>query len=91
MEGLSRHSHVVRTLVPGMPVAMLRNATLFAAFGSMYFAVTSMTDAEHRQRFFAPIVDDVERTLAVRAVYLEVVAVVGGRRPPPGDEVTGKG
>ena len=77
--------------VPFAPVALLLNAALLAGFGSMYFAVTSMTDAEHRQRFFAPIVDDVERTLAVRAVYLEVVAVVGGRRPPPGDEVTGKG
>jgi hypothetical protein len=36
----------------------------------MYFAITSMTDADHRQQFFAPIIDEVERTLAVRAVYL---------------------
>ncbi len=56
----------------GVPVAMLRNATLFAAFGSMYFAVISMSDAEHRQRFFAPVLEKVERTLEVRAVYLEV-------------------
>jgi hypothetical protein len=55
-----------------LPAAMLRNATLFAAFGSMYFAVTSMTDADHRQQFFAPIIDEVERTLAVHAVYLAV-------------------
>jgi hypothetical protein len=59
-------------LFPDLPVALLRNATLFAAFGSMYFAVTSMSDADHRRRFFAPIIDDVERTLAVRAVYLAV-------------------
>jgi hypothetical protein len=59
-------------LVPGIPVAMLRTATLFAAFGSMYFAVTSMSDADHRQQFFAPIIDEIERTLAVRAVYLAV-------------------
>ncbi|MEU7530557.1 hypothetical protein AB0A74_32850 [Saccharothrix sp. NPDC042600] len=57
-------------LLPGIPVALLRNATLFAAFGSMYFAITSMSDADHRQQFFAPIIDEVERTLAVRAVYL---------------------
>jgi hypothetical protein len=57
-------------LVPAIPVAMLRTATLFAAFGSMYFAVTSMSDADHRQQFFAPIIDEIERTLAVRAVYL---------------------
>jgi hypothetical protein len=63
---------VYSTLWPQVPVALLRNATLFAAFGSMYFAVLSMTDAEHRREFFAPIIDEVERTLAVRAVYLAV-------------------
>jgi hypothetical protein len=56
--------------VPGMPVALLGNATLFAGFGSMYFAVTSMSDTDHRRQFFAPILDEVERLLAVRAVYL---------------------
>ena len=58
--------------LPDVPVALLRNATLFAAFGSMYFAVISMSDAEHRKQFFAPVVEQVERTLAVRAVYLDV-------------------
>jgi hypothetical protein len=67
---------VYSTLWPQMPVALLRNSTLFAAFGSMYFAVISMTDAEHRREFFAPIIDDVERTLAVRAVYLAVRATL---------------
>lgn len=56
----------------GVPRAMLHNATLFAAFGSMYLSVTSMSDAEHRRQFFAPVIERVERTLAVRAVYLEV-------------------
>jgi hypothetical protein len=60
------------TLLPGVPVALLRNATLLAGFGSMYFAVTSMSDADHRRQFFAPIIDEIERTLAVRAVYLAV-------------------
>jgi hypothetical protein len=57
-------------LLPALPVALLRNATLFAGFGSMYFAVTSMSDADHRRRFFAPILDEIERILAVHAVYL---------------------
>jgi hypothetical protein len=56
----------------GVPSAMLRNATLFAAFGSMYFSVISMSDAEHRRQFFAPLIEKVERTLEVRAVYLTV-------------------
>jgi hypothetical protein len=63
---------VFSELWPAVPVSLLRNATLFAAFGSMYFAVTSMSDADHRRQFFAPIIDEVERTLAVRAVYLAV-------------------
>ncbi|WP_157985043.1 hypothetical protein [Lentzea terrae] len=60
------------SMIPGVPSAMLRNATLFAAFGSMYFSVISMSDAEHRRQFFAPVLEKVERTLEVRAVYLEV-------------------
>jgi hypothetical protein len=59
-------------LLPAVPAALLRNATLFAAFGSMYFAVISMSDADHRRQFFAPMIESVERTLAVRAVYLAV-------------------
>ncbi|MGW6932439.1 hypothetical protein ACWGE0_20465 [Lentzea sp. NPDC054927] len=60
------------SVIPGLPSAMLRNATLFAAFGSMYFSVISMSDAEHRRQFFAPVLEKVERTLEVRAVYLDV-------------------
>jgi hypothetical protein len=63
---------VMMSVIPGLPSAMLRNATLFAAFGSMYFSVISMSDAEHRRQFFAPVIEKVERTLEVRAVYLNV-------------------
>ncbi|KOV79704.1 hypothetical protein [Nocardia sp. NRRL S-836] len=62
----------VMSPVLGLPAAMLRNATLFAAFGSMYLSVTSMSDNEHRRQFFASVLERVERTLAVRAVYLDV-------------------
>ena len=41
-------------------------------FGSMYFSVTSMSDADHRRQFFAPIIDEIERILAVHATYLAV-------------------
>jgi hypothetical protein len=63
---------VYSRLLPSVPAALLRNATLLAAFGSMYFAVTSMIDTDHRHQFFAPIIDEIERTLTVRAVYLAV-------------------
>ena len=60
------------SVIPGVPVALLRNAALFAAFGSMLFAVTSMSDDEYRRQFFAPIIDEIESTLAVRTIYLAV-------------------
>jgi hypothetical protein len=55
-----------------------------AAFGSMYFAVTSMTDADHRQRFFAPIIDEIEHVLTVHAVYLTVRERVPAEPRGPG-------
>jgi hypothetical protein len=56
--------------IPFMPVALFRAAALLAGFGSMYFAITTMTQAEYRREFFEPVIGDVERALAVRAVYL---------------------
>ena len=73
---------VYSTLLPAVPVSLLRNATLFAAFGSMYFAVISMTDADHRREFFAPIIDEIERVLAVRAVYLAVCGAAAKAQEP---------
>ena len=71
-------------LLPGVPVALLCSATLLSGFGSMYFAVTSMSDADHRRQFFAPILDEVERMLAVRAVYL-VVRTASRAKEGPSD------
>jgi len=56
--------------VPFMPVALFRAAVLLAGFGSMYFAITTMTQEAYRREFFEPVIADVERSLAVRAVYL---------------------
>ncbi|GIF67001.1 hypothetical protein Ais01nite_50360 [Asanoa ishikariensis] len=78
-------------MLRAVPVALLKNAAVLAGFGSMYFAVTSMIDAEQRHQFFAPILDEVERVLAVHAVYLTVRNIVlpnapggpGPRQPSP--------
>ncbi|WP_346139209.1 hypothetical protein [Streptomyces coeruleofuscus] len=70
--------------MPELPVAMLRNATLLVGFGSMYVAVTSMTDADHRQQFFAPIIDEIERILTVHTVY--VVLRETAPAPPAGGD-----
>ena len=70
-------------MLPGTdtPLALVKNAALLAGFGSMYFAVTSMIDGEQRHQFFAPILDEVERILAVHAVYLTVRDITKGRAP----------
>ena len=65
-------SQPVPSRIVGVPVALLRNATLFAAFSAMLFAVTSMSDDEYRRQFFSPIIEEIESTLAVRTVYLAV-------------------
>src|SRR5690606_2810420 len=59
-------------VLPWLPVALLRAAALLAGFASMYFAITTMTQTEQRKEFFAPVVADLERLLAVRAVYLNL-------------------
>jgi hypothetical protein len=66
---------------PSVPSALFRNAALLAGFGSMYFAVTSMIDTENRRQFFAPILEEVESTLAVRAVYLAAVSSSSSQAP----------
>ncbi|GAA1854825.1 hypothetical protein [Asanoa iriomotensis] len=88
-------------MLGSVPVALLKNAAVLAGFGSMYFAVTSMIDAEQRHQFFAPILDEVERILAVHAVYLTVRDIVLPNAPaarprqlvppPPEDQPTGPG
>jgi hypothetical protein len=69
-------------VLPRVPAALLRNAALLAGFGSMYFAVTSMIENEYRRQFFAPILDEVERTLAVRAAYLAARDAAAGAADP---------
>ncbi len=65
-------SEPIPSRIAGVPVALFRNATLFAAFSAMLFAVTSMSDDEYRRQFFAPIIEEIESTLAVRTIYLAV-------------------
>lgn len=74
-----------RSLVlPWLPGALLRAAALLAGFASMYFAITTMTQPEQRQEFFTKVVDELERMLAVRAVYLDRRGVTDPPRPSAG-------
>jgi len=69
--------------LPFLPAALPRAAALLAGFGSMYFAITAMTQTEYRRDFFDPVIGDVERMLAVRAVYLALRTRAAGVASAP--------
>ncbi|WP_433334453.1 hypothetical protein [Spirillospora sp. CA-294931] len=55
------------SVIPGVPQALLRCATVLAAFGAANFAVSTMNDPVARGEFFRPIVDDLEAVLTRHA------------------------
>ncbi|ONH52476.1 hypothetical protein CcI49_33620 [Frankia sp. CcI49] len=61
-----------RDLLPGISVETVKVSALLAGFSVMYFAVSSMTDDEYRQRYFNSVLKEISRVLAVRAVYLKL-------------------
>jgi hypothetical protein len=65
--------------------AHLRVAGFLGALSGFYFTVYVITDATYREEFFTEIVDEVRQSLAVRNVYLGLVAQRdgGGGGPVP--------
>lgn len=49
---------------------LLRVTGFLTVFSGLYFAVTAQTDATYRREFIGEILDEMRRSLAVRAVYL---------------------
>ena len=65
--------------VSGLPGAvvtaeLLQVATFLAAFSGFYFTISVVTSREYRDEFFEEIVGELRQALAVRAVYLGVIA-----------------
>ena len=56
---------------------LLRVTGFLTVFSGLYFAVTAQTDEAYRKEFIGEILDEMRRSLAVRAVYLEA------RNPAP--------
>ncbi|GAB3424493.1 hypothetical protein GCM10027569_59310 [Flindersiella endophytica] len=50
--------------------ALYQVAGLLAMFSALYFAVYAVTDGTYRAQFFAPIRQQMDKAVAVRAVYL---------------------
>jgi hypothetical protein len=49
---------------------LLRVTGFLTVFSGLYFAVTAQTDESYRREFIGEILDEMRRSLAVRAVYL---------------------
>jgi hypothetical protein len=62
----------VQTAWLGTPsgAALYQVAGLLAMFSALYFAVYAVTDGTYRAQFFAPIRQQMDKAVAVRAVYL---------------------
>lgn len=63
--------------------AHLRVAGFLGALSGFYFTVYVITDATYREEFFTEIVDEVRQSLAVRNVYLGLVAERDGDGADP--------
>lgn len=49
---------------------LLRVTGFLTVFSGLYFAVTALTDETYRKEFIGEILEEMRRSLAVRAVYL---------------------
>jgi hypothetical protein len=61
---------------------LLRVTGFLTVFSGLYFAITAQTDETYRREFIGEILEEMRRSLAVRAVYLEAwspgAATAGG-------------
>lgn len=54
---------------------LIRVSGFIAAFSSLQFAVSAITDDAYREEFLGELVDDVREAFAVRALYLRLLGV----------------
>ena len=65
----------VHWFIPGWHVVsreLLQVSTFLAAFSGLYFTVYAVSDETYRSQFFGSLLDELERAVAVRAVYRAV-------------------
>jgi hypothetical protein len=65
---------------------LLQVSMFIAAFSTLYFVVTTVTDAGHRKAFLEPVLEHLRISIAARAHYLARYAVrpAGGAAPDGG-------
>ena len=55
--------------LPGLTVPLVKVSVFLAGFSGLYFTVYAVTDESYRQQFFTAVTRELERAVAVRAVY----------------------
>ena len=54
----------------GVTDALLQVSVFLAAFSGFYFTICAVTDEAYRDQFFTTVKRELDRAVAVRAVYL---------------------
>ena len=58
--------------LPNLSVELFQVAVFLSAFSALYVSVTAVTDDTYRSQFFAGVMREMERAIAVRAAYTAV-------------------
>lgn len=65
---IQQPSHNVAWL-PNVSVELLQVSVFLGAFSALYISVTAVSDEAYREQFFAGVMREMERAIAVRAAY----------------------
>jgi len=65
---IQQPSHNIAWL-PNVSVELLQVSVFLAAFSALYISVTAVSDEAYREQFFAGVMREMERAIAVRAAY----------------------
>ncbi len=66
-------------------VELFQVSLFLGAFSGLYFTVSAVTDDAYRGQFFTGVMDEMERAVGVRAVYLALRARERARAAHPGE------
>ncbi|MFC4786665.1 hypothetical protein ACT8ZV_19475 [Nocardioides sp. MAHUQ-72] len=58
--------------VTSISVALLQVSIFLSAFSGLYLTVSTVTDETYREQFFGGVMEEMERAVGVRAIYLEL-------------------
>ena len=71
--------------VSSISVALLQVSIFLSAFSGLYLTVNTVTDETYRDQFFGNVMREMERAVAMRAVYLSLRADPAPADPAPAD------